>query len=103
MAYNNYNNNNRGGYGRGYNDRGGYGRGYNDRGGYSRGYDDRGGYEPAPVLPPIPFEIGQIVRHRATNQELSVIRIGREQVECRLPDLSSQWFYVHELDAVEGK
>ena len=92
--YNNYNNRN-GGYRGGYDNRG-YGRGgYN--GGYNNGNYDR--YEPAP---PIPFELGQMVRHRATGTELSVIRIGREQVECRMPDLTSAWFYVHELEPMDN-
>jgi hypothetical protein len=89
MGYNNYN---RGGYGsRDY--------GYNNRG-YGRDNYSRGGYEPTTN---IPFEVGQIVRHIATGTELSVVRIGREQVECRLPDLSSNWFYVHELAPVDSE
>ena len=94
MSYNNYNNRN--GYRGGYDNRG-YGRnpGY---GGYNNGgYDGR--YEAAP---PIPFELGQMVRHRATGTELSIIRIGREQVECRMPDLTSAWFYVHELEPMDN-
>lgn len=95
MGYQNYNN--RGGYNGGYNN-GGYNRNY---GGYNNGGYPQQRYEPAPA--PIPFNVGEMVRHRATNTELSVVRIGREQVECRLPDLTSQWFYVHELEAIEAK
>lgn len=50
--------------------------------------------------PQYPFEIGQMVRHKATGTELSVIRFGREQLECRMPDLSSNWFYPHELEPI---
>lgn len=96
MGYQNYNN--RGGYNnRGY--RGGYDRPYDNRGGYDRPYENRpydGGYQPQPNCP---YEVGQIVWHRASGTELSVIRIGREQVECRTPNLDSQWFYLHELMA----
>lgn len=96
MGYNN-NNYNRGGYNQGYNN---YGRGYDNRG-YDRPYNNnynRGYEQPRPI---IPYEVGQMVRHCATNTELLVVRIGREQVECRLPDLTSQWFYVHEIEPID--
>ena len=67
-------------------------RGYNDfspRG----GFNDRG-REPMDC----PYEINQPVRHVATGIKLTVIRYGREQVECRKPDLSSEWFYLYELE-----
>ena len=32
---------------------------------------------------------------------VSIIRRGREQYECRLPSRDTQWFYEHELEAVE--
>lgn len=109
MAWNNYNN--RGGWNnnRGYNNnRGNF---FNNRGGYppqgpgpngpwqDRGqYPDQGqgGYAPSPN-PDCPYAIGEMVLHRATNTEMSVIRIGREQVQCRLPDMRAEWFYVEEL------
>lgn len=101
MGYND--NYRRGGY-----DRGGY-RDY-DRG-YDRGYDrQRGGYPPPQTdyndkfnNPSFPYQIGQKVIHKATGIELTVISYGREQLECRKPDLGTVWCYVHELDPVEGK
>ena len=46
-----------------------------------------------------PFKINQAVRHIGTGAKLIVIRYGREQVECRKPDLSSDYFYIYELEA----
>ena len=99
MPYNNYNRNGNYNNNRGY---GGprFGGGYNNNG-YGNGYNN-GGYDRYEPMPNIPFELGQMVRHRATGTELSVIRIGREQVECRMPDLTSAWFYVHELEPMES-
>ena len=86
----------------GYNDRGGYyrDRGYNDRGGYNRGgYNDRGGYDrQMDQQQDQPFEINQPVRHVGTGAKLIVIKYGREQVECRTPDLRSEYFYLYELE-----
>ena len=81
--------------------------------GYYPRYDNYGGpgpqgyppYQPQrdPMENPgFPFDIGQVVRHKTTNEELTVIRYGREQLECRLPNLTSQWFYVYELEAIES-
>lgn len=89
-------------------DRGGYndrGRGYynNDRGGYGGGY--RGGYQGGYNQQPsqgFQFDIGQRVIHVATGIELSVINYGREQLECRKPDLSTVWCYEHELAPLEN-
>ena len=107
MPYFRDNNGRRGGGGYG---RGGYG--YEDRrGGYGdRGYDyddrrggggyGRGGYdEPQRQFR---FDIGQKVIHTATGQELSVVRHGREQLECRKADLSTVWLYEYELEPVGG-
>lgn len=89
MGYNNYNN-----------------RGYNSRRG---DYDNRGrdpyyggnGYDSRDRDPmPRPFEINQPVRHIATGIRLVVIKYGREQVECRKPDLSSDYFYLYELEPI---
>lgn len=94
MGYNGYDNR-RGGY-NGYNNRSYRNNGYN---GY-RGYNNPG-YQPQQdpfQNPGFPFDIGQVVIHKATKEELTVIRFGREQIECRLPNLSSEWFYVHELE-----
>lgn len=63
---------------------------------------NNGGYDRYGTTDNIHFELGQMVRHRATGIELSVIRIGREQVECRKPDLTSAWFYAHELEPIES-
>lgn len=95
-----------------YNDRrdyrgGGYPpRDYGDRrggGGYG-GYDDRrqGGYNDRFNNPTSKFDIGQKVVHIATGIELSVISYGREQLECRKPDLSTVWLYEHEIAPVSG-
>lgn len=75
-------------------DRGNYNRSYNDnRGG---NYDDRDRRS----MNDCPFSINQPVKHIATGVKLSVIRIGREQIECRKPDLSSEWFYEYELEPI---
>jgi len=109
MAYNpNYNPN----YGRG---------GYPPRGGGYRG-PRQPQYNPYPPQPQydnyqenyrmpfdkedrdhnFPYEIGQKVVHKATGIELFVISFGREQIECRKPDLTTGWFYVHELAPAES-
>ena len=89
-----------------YDDRRGYDRGY-DRGyerGYDRdrGYDRRGGYNDQDQPRQFQFDIGQKVIHTATGMELSVVRFGREQLECRKPDLSTVWLYEYELEPVTG-
>lgn len=80
-------NNGRGG------DRGYNGRGYDNRGG---GYDNYGrdNYQQNNT----PFQLGDIVRHVGTGTKLIVINFGREQIECRTPDLRSEYFYIHELE-----
>lgn len=92
-GYNNRGYNNRGYDNRGYNDRGYDRRDYNDR-----GYDNRRDYNDRPDFP---FAIGEKVIHKATGTELYVINYGREQLECRKPDLGTAWFYVHELTPCE--
>ena len=47
-----------------------------------------------------PFALNQVVRHIGTGILLTVIGYGREQVQCRKPDLSSDYFYIHELEAI---
>lgn len=70
-----------------------------DRGdsvGNKRGdFNSRGRYAPGM---PLPFEINQPVRHIATGIKLIVIKYGREQIECRKPDLSAEYFYDYELE-----
>ena len=103
MAWNNgWNNNNnyRGGnrnWDRDYDRRGGYDRPpYDDRRGRNYGYDE-------PVNN-FKFSVGQkCFLKDFPDTVVSVIRTGREQYECRLPDLNTQWFYEHELEAVETK
>lgn len=58
-------------------------------------------YPPQDEGPQYPFDIGQMVRHRYSGTELCVIRFGNEQIECRLPDLRSDWFYPHELEPID--
>lgn len=103
MGYNNYDNR-RGGYGGGYRRDNGYRDNFDNRRFNNDGY--RPEYQPAPSYQPadnFPFGIGQVVIHKSTGEELTVIRFGREQVQCRLPNLSSEWFYIHELDVKEDK
>lgn len=86
-----------GGYGGGRRDygRGGWGDNY-DRGDYGRGGYDRNNDRR------FRFEIGEKVIHVASGLELSVINYGREQLECRKPDLSTGWFYEHELESISN-
>lgn len=73
-------------------------RGMNNRNrSWGNDYDDRGRDIPRP------FEINQPVRHIATGVRLVVIRYGREQVECRKPDLSSDYFYLYELEPISDE
>ena len=51
---------------------------------------------------PHPFNIGDRVVHKATGTELTVISYGREQVECRKPDLGAEYFYLHELEPYDN-
>ena len=84
-------NDRRGGYGdRGYG--GGWGGGYNDRRDFNR-FDNHG----------FKFDIGQKVLHIATGTELSVIGFGREQIECRKPDLNTVWVYEHEIEPITNQ
>lgn len=48
-----------------------------------------------------PFKINQIVRHIGTGVKLVVIGYGREQVKCRKPDLSADYFYIYELEEIK--
>ena len=97
MYYNDNRNRRNGNYGYGESRRND--RGYNDYG--PRGGFDNRGREP---MMERPYEINQPVKHVATGTRLTVIRYGREQVECRKPDLSSEWFYLYELEPIsEGQ
>lgn len=94
------------GYYDNYDRRGGGGYGGRDNGGYGRGGYGRGGYDRQPFdrmdgRGRFRFDIGQKVVHSATGIELSVISFGREQIECRMQDLSTAWFYEHELEPVD--
>lgn len=111
MAWNNNRNN---GYGYGNNNgyRNNYGSGYgrNPQNGrrpngrnnnWGNGYDNYDRYEDDQQdRMPRPFDINQPVRHIATGIRLIVIKYGREQVECRKPDLTSDYFYLYELEPI---
>lgn len=81
---------------------GNYGYGESRRSGRDNyGYNPRGGYDDRDrEMMERPYEINQPVKHAATGIRLTVIRYGREQVECRKPDLSSEWFYLYELEPI---
>lgn len=110
------------------NDRGGWGRqgggwngggrqspprnNYNNRGGWGGPPDD--GYPPqqqyrqrddryvdqAPM--DFKYSIGQRCALKYNpEQQVVIIRLGREQYECRLPNLSTDWFYEHELVPID--
>lgn len=89
MYRNNYNNerDNTGGYSRRNN------RGYRE--------DTRGGYNNCGNFMNHPYELNQPVRHIATGTRLIVINYGREQIECRKPDLTAEYFYEYELEPID--
>ncbi len=76
------------------------GVGYGNRRGYG-GDDGREYYDKynGPVQN-CPYQINQTVRHIGTGAKLIVIKIGREQVECRKPDLGADWFYLYEIEPI---
>ena len=88
------------------NRRNGNGFGYNGSRRSDREYNDytpRGGYNNRDrETANCPYEINQPVRHIATGVKLTVIRYGREQIECRKPDLSAEWFYLYELEPISN-
>ena len=44
------------------------------------------------------YKVGDVCRLNANPDiQATIIRIGREQYECRMPDLRTIWFYEHEL------
>lgn len=92
-------NNGRRGNGRGW-DQGGWGQFPNNSRGW--GGPPAGGGWGGPQPRQFQFSIGEKVLHVASGVELSVIGYGREQLECRKPDLSSEWFYEHELAPLDG-
>lgn len=49
------------------------------------------------------YQIGDQVIHTQTQTPMTVIRLGNEQVECRLPNLTSGWFFEHELHLPDGQ
>lgn len=115
MGWNNWGNNdnrrNNGGWGgRNYDDRGNnnyggprnrdYGGGYDDR----RGYNNDRGYRDYAPQNNFKFSVGQqCYLKQFPDTVVTIIRCGREQYECRLPDLRTDWFYEHELEAIEMK
>lgn len=75
-------------------------RGGRDYGGYNdnyRGQNSGGGYNNRRPQRNFNFGIGEKVIHIHTGTELYVISYGKEQLECRKPDLSCGYFYEHEL------
>lgn len=106
-----YYNNDRRGYSnnRGYNNRGynsnfqqrGYNPNYDNR--YDdRGYNDRPQYEDQPQQT-FKYKSGDRLKLVAMPDiQVSVLRCGREQYECRCyPSLQVEWFYEHELAPIE--
>lgn len=90
MGWNNYGNHRDTGYGGNYNSRGSY---HNDH--YSR--NNRDYYEEQPKRQFL-YKRGQKCVLKANPKiVVHIIRIGREQYECRLPDLRTEWFYEDEL------
>lgn len=47
---------------------------------------------------PRQFNAGDDVIHKQTGIKMRVVKLGREQYECRKPDLSSEYFYEDELE-----
>lgn len=92
---NNYGNRRDGGWGGSYGPRGGY---RDDR------YENRNGrgyYEQQPMQNFL-YSRGQKCALRANPSiVVNIVRIGREQYECRLPDLRCEWFYEDELMPVD--
>lgn len=105
MGWNNNNWNDR----RGYNNYGGGGRRRPPQNWDSRDSRDYGGYPPEnrgyggySNDVSLKYNIGQ--RCKLVNFPdtiVAIIRLGREQYECRLPDLTTQWFYENELEPVD--
>lgn len=85
-GYNGNRNNNRnnGGYNNNRGGNGSWGNNNYNNDGYNNNY--------------YPYEINEPVRHIATGTKLIVISYGREQIECRKPDLSAEYFYPYELE-----
>jgi len=46
------------------------------------------------------YNLNSICRVKNSEILVTIIRIGREQYECRLPDASTRWFYEYELELV---
>lgn len=89
-GYDNYGRNNNYGGGR-----------YDQRPQYSDpGYDRSRGYDDQPARK---YNVGDVLRIVDTDVIVRVIHLGREQYECRLPDLRTQYFYEHELEPAPDK
>lgn len=79
---------------------------YPQRGGY---YDDRRPQYRQPIQqhddhPILNFPVGTKCTLKAyPDITVSIIRLGNEQYECRLPDLRTEWFYEHELIPIDEK
>lgn len=98
---NGYNNNgyrnNGGGYRGGYQQNGGFNNDFrNNNGGYRNNNNYRQRNEQFVQLN---YQIGDRCRVRGTDIEVTIIRLGREQYECRImSDLRTEWFYENELE-----
>ena len=46
------------------------------------------------------YSTGILVHIINSDINATIIRIGREQYKCRLPDMSTQWFYEEELEPI---
>lgn len=75
-------------------------RGFNERSQYSDPGYGRGGYDDRPQNNG-KYNIGDVLNVIGHGITVHVVRIGREQYECRLPDLRTEWFYEHELEPVQ--
>lgn len=105
MAYNNWNNrNNRGGNNYPPRNYGGPQRGYYP---YNPQYGGGGcPNQEYPNNPPHQFAYTVGQRCQLKNFPdiiVSIICLGNEQYECRLPDLRTEWFFEHELVPIEDK
>lgn len=97
---NGYNNNgyrnNGGNYRGGYQQNGGYDYRNNNGSGYRNNNNYRQRNEQFVQLN---YQIGDRCRVRGTDIEVTIIRLGREQYECRImSDLRTEWFYENELE-----
>lgn len=103
-GYNNngYRGNNNGFRNNGYGNNGGYNNGgYNNNNNGYRGNNGGNGFrqQREQNFVQLNYQIGDRCRVRGTDIEVTIIRLGREQYECRImSDLRTEWFYENELE-----